>query len=65
MLKFTKFGHKFKFDKSDKNLEGWFSAKYPHKLVVESLENTEKRLNWDKNIASSTFVERIAKNAFV
>ena len=34
------------------HLKGWFSAKYPHQLVVETLQNPETRLKWDKNTAS-------------
>lgn len=41
------------------------SSKYPHEMVVDAIQNTSSRLKWDKNIAATQFVERIAKNAYV
>ncbi|CAI2367023.1 unnamed protein product [Moneuplotes crassus] len=47
------------------HVEGWMSSKYPHEMVVDAIQNTSSRLKWDKNIAETQFVERIAKNAYI
>ena len=46
-------------------VQGWFDAKYPYELVVKSIGDINQRLQWDKNIASSHYVESIARNAYV
>jgi len=47
------------------HVEGWLSAKYPHDVVIDAIQNTKTRLKWDKNVDTSFTISRIAKNAFI
>jgi len=46
-------------------VQGWFDKKYPFELVAKSIGDTNERLKWDRNIASTQFLQPIAKNAYV
>ncbi|CAI2368562.1 unnamed protein product [Moneuplotes crassus] len=47
------------------HIEGCIGSKYPYEMIIDAVQNTKSRLKWDKNVDSTIFLERIAKNVYI